>query len=772
MKQIVILFTILLSTVVALAEPYQNHTQVRFIDISPDQLEALQNARYDLVPALYRDQPEALLTDEEFNTLRGFGYSMEIVHDNVEEFYRSRLDQSRDMGGFYTFDEAVAQMDALYAMNPDICTERYSIGTTHEGRTVWCMKISDNPNVSEDEPRTLIDGLHHAREPISIHVNLHTMEYLITNYGTDDLVTWLVDNRELYFVPVVNPDGYEYNRQTNPGGGGMWRKNRRNNGDGNYGVDANRNYGYMWGFDNEGSSPYTSSDTYRGPYAFSEPCVVAIKELMESVEFFNAAHYHSYSDLVIYPWGYNGGYPSQPDYGRFIAMADSMVAFNGYEPGNGWDTVNYAVNGDAVDWSYGEQVTKEKVFGVTPEVGGYSDGFWPNPANIPTLVEENLGPNLYLFKCAGPWLVTTGQTIDDSAGNGNGEIEPGETISIDVDAVNGGIQGVSDISCTVTSDCPYITITSSSATFADMAWDGSGSSNSPVVFEVAAGAPDVFLIEFAWEYTGNGIPAGFNYSSIMVGEPEPLFFDDFSTDMGWSGYGGNGEWERGTANGGSGSDNYGEPDPSSDHSDTADDYIIGNDLEGGSGGDYSSDLSQTYWLTSPAIDCSGATDVSLDFWQWLGLERNSYDHGYIAVFDGSDWVTIWSNPASTYDETSWHQMQLDVSDWADGNADFRVRFGIGETDGSWQYCGWNIDDFSVTGIEEMTSVPPVTDLVANYADGVIWLWWSYGLPESSFNIQYSDTPYGEFTTIDTVTSLYWENHDPTGNGFYRVVVVR
>jgi carboxypeptidase T len=772
MKQMIIFITMLLGTVMVLAEPYQNHMQVRFIDLDQPQLEALVRAEYDLIPPLHPDQPEALLTVEEFNTLQSFGYRMETVHDNVEEFYRSRLDQDRDMGGFYTFDEAVAQMDALHDMNPDISTARFSIGTSHQGRGIWCMKVSDNPNVTEDEPRTLINGLHHAREPISIHVTLHTMEYLITNYGTDDLVTWLVDNRELYFVPVVNPDGYEYNRQTNPNGGGMWRKNRRDNNDGTWGVDANRNYGYYWGYNNEGSSPYTSSDVYRGPYAFSEPCVVAIRDLMESVEFFNADHYHSYGNLVIYPWGYNGGYPSQPDYGRFIAMSDSMVAFNGYEPGNGWDTVQYATNGDAVDWSYGEQITKEKVFGVTSEVGSYYDGFWPNPANIPTLVSENLGPNLYLFKCAGPWIATTGQTIDDSAGNGNGEIEPGETISIDIDAVNAGIIDATGISCTVSSDCPYITITSNSATFADMVWNGSGSSASPVVFDVAAGAPDVFVIEFAWEYIGNGIPAGFNYSTIMVGEPDPLFFDDFSTDLGWTGYGGSGEWERGTANGGSGSDNYGDPDPSSDHSDSGDDYLIGNDLAGGSGGDYSSNLSQTYWLTSPSIDCSNFTDVSLDFWRWLGLERNSYDHGYIAVFDGSDWVEIWSNPASTYDETSWNHMQMDVSEWADGNADFRVRFGIGETDGSWQYCGWNIDDFTVIGVEEMTSVPPVDDLTATYLEEVVYLWWTYDLPWSSFNIQYSETPYGPFTTIDNVTVQSWENYDPAGSGYYRVIVVR
>ncbi len=764
------LLSLLLIATVCLAEPYQNHTQVRFTDIDQAQIERLWRSGYDLVPPLYPDQPEAILTAAELAALRDVGYEMEIVHACVEEYYRNRLDPDRDMGGFYTFDEAVAQMDALYAMNPAICTQRFSIGTTHEGRHLWCMKISDNPGVSEDEPRTLIDGIHHAREPITIHVCLHTMEYLLTNYGTDDLVTWLVNNRELYFVPVVNPDGYEYNRQTNPGGGGMWRKNRRNNGDGTYGVDPNRNYGYQWGYDNNGSSPYTDSETYRGPYAFSEPCVIAVRDLMESVEFFTADHYHSYSDLVIHPWGYNGGYPSQPDYDRYTALTDSMVAFNGYLNGNGYETIGYYTNGDAVDWSYGEEFTKPKVFAVTSEVGGYSDGFWPDPSNIPTLCEENLGGNLFLFKAAGPWLVTTGTIIDDSAGNGNGEVEPGETISIDVEAVNAGILDVTGISCTVSSDCPYITFIDNSASFADMAWNGSGSSTSPVVFEVSGAAPNNFVIELAWEYTGNGIPAGFNYSSIMVGQPVEVFSDDFSSDLGWTGYGGSGEWQRGTANGGTGHDGYGEPDPSSDHSPSGDDYLIGNDLTSGDG-DYSPNLSQTYWLTTPVIDCSNYTAVTLEFWRWLGLERNTYDHGYIDVYDGSNWVNVWANLATTIDETSWNLIEMDVSGWADGNAAFRVRFGIGQTDTAWEFCGWNIDDFAVMGLEEVTFVPPVEDLDIVYYDGDVYLVWSYGYPYSSFQIQYADNPYGPFTTVATTSELHWENFDPADDGFYRVVVV-
>jgi len=97
------------------------------------------------------------------------------------------------------------------------------------------------------------------------------MWYLLENYSSDPSIKNIVDNTEMYFIPVVNPDGYIYNQTTNPNGGGLWRKNRRNNGDNTYGVDLNRNYSYNWGYDNTGSSGNTNSDTYRGPSPFSEP---------------------------------------------------------------------------------------------------------------------------------------------------------------------------------------------------------------------------------------------------------------------------------------------------------------------------------------------------------------------------------------------------------------------------------------------------------------------------------------------------------------------
>jgi murein tripeptide amidase MpaA len=127
-----------------------------------------------------------------------------------------------------------------YFLYPNLITPKWSLGTTHEGRQIWAVKISDNPNVNENEPQVFFDALIHAREPQSMATVLYFMYYLLENYGINQEVTYLVNNREIYFVPVLNPDGYVYNQTTNPSGGGDWRKNRRNN-SGSYGVDLNRN---------------------------------------------------------------------------------------------------------------------------------------------------------------------------------------------------------------------------------------------------------------------------------------------------------------------------------------------------------------------------------------------------------------------------------------------------------------------------------------------------------------------------------------------------
>ena len=128
---------------------------------------------------------------------------------------------------------------------PDLISQKAPISDfeTFEGRPIYWLRMSDNPNVDEDEAEMLYDAAHHAREPASVSSLIFYMWYLLENYETNFEVQSILDNTELYFVPVVNPDGYVFNEITNPDGGGLWRKNRRAHEDGNFGVDNNRNYG-------------------------------------------------------------------------------------------------------------------------------------------------------------------------------------------------------------------------------------------------------------------------------------------------------------------------------------------------------------------------------------------------------------------------------------------------------------------------------------------------------------------------------------------------
>ena len=147
---------------------------------------------------------------------------------------------------------------------PSLITVKQQIDPTLsiEGNPIYYVKISDNATVDESEPEILYTAVHHAREAESLSQLIYYMWYLLENYSTDVTIQSLVNNTEMFFVPCLNPDGYMYNQLIAPNGGGMWRKNRRDNLDGEFGVDLNRNYDYFWGFDDIGSSPLTAEETY------------------------------------------------------------------------------------------------------------------------------------------------------------------------------------------------------------------------------------------------------------------------------------------------------------------------------------------------------------------------------------------------------------------------------------------------------------------------------------------------------------------------------
>jgi len=299
------------------------------------------------------------------------------------------------MGGFYTAAEIFAKMDSLHNNYPDLVSARTQAtsNVSIEGRPLWYFKISDNPNVNEDEPKVFYNALIHSREPMAMQQLFFFMNYLVENYNTDEEIKYLVDNVQMYFLPLVNPDGYHQNEQTFPIGGGMWRKNKRNNLDGSYGVDLNRNFGYMWGYDNVGSSPVTTDDTYRGSGPFSEPETQIIRDFCDDMDFNLILNYHTYSDLFLYPWSYIT--QDTPDSNTFRTYAELMTRENSYTTGVP-GAVLYNTNGDANDWLYGDLSLHPMVYSFTPEIGTDADGFWPQPTHIIPLAQENMRANLLL----------------------------------------------------------------------------------------------------------------------------------------------------------------------------------------------------------------------------------------------------------------------------------------------------------------------------------------------------------------------------------------
>lgn len=305
------------------------------------------------------------------------------------------------MGGYFKYQEMLDNLDQMAAMYPNLIkvkTPISSVNTTIEGRPIYWLKISDNPDVDENEPEVLYDAVHHAREPNSMSQLIFYMWYLLENYATDPEVKYLVDNTEMYFVPCVNPDGYIYNETTNPAGGGFWRKNRRNNGNGTFGVDLNRNYGYQWGFDNTGSSPNPNSETYRGTAPFSEPETQMMRDFCLAHHFEIALNYHTYGNLLIYPWGWVNG--ASPDHVTFSTFGPYLVRENDFLTGFGTQTVGYTTNGGSDDWMYGEQSSKQKIFSMTPEVGPDTYGFWPPSTAIDELNRSNMTMNLTMAHLA------------------------------------------------------------------------------------------------------------------------------------------------------------------------------------------------------------------------------------------------------------------------------------------------------------------------------------------------------------------------------------
>ena len=236
-----------------------------------------------------------------------------------------------------------SEMQAIAAAHPTLA-RLWTIGTSIEGRAIHALEMA-SPVTSEDgRPEAAFFGLHHAREWPSGEMVMNLATDLAQKYGADARVTKLLKKNRIWLVPVVNPDGFVYSRTVNA----LWRKNRRNNGNGTFGVDNNRNYAFQWG--GPGSSNSKGDETYRGSARFSEPETAAVRDLFLGRHIMTALSNHTYSSLNLFPWAYTT--TNTPESATFTAMGNAIAAINGYTSGQTADIL-YLASGDTDDWVYG-----------------------------------------------------------------------------------------------------------------------------------------------------------------------------------------------------------------------------------------------------------------------------------------------------------------------------------------------------------------------------------------------------------------------------------
>ena len=612
-----------------------------------------------------------------YYTGRNAGYSMDEV---MQQARRSTSDypvpygfELGSCGGFSTIDQCYDHLDNMRYLYPNLITAKEPVSDllTHEGRSMYYVKISDNPEENEAEPQILYTGMHHAREPVGMQHLIYYMYYILEHYESDPAIRDLVDNTEMYFIPIMNVDGYAQNINSNPNGGGMWRKNRRvNPGGSSIGVDLNRNYGFAWGWDNEGSSSVPYTETYRGPSAFSEPETQMIKEFCESHNFKVALNYHSYSNLLLYAWGYIP--ETTPDELIFSEYSKRMTIDNHYTYGPGSTTI-YPSNGGSDDWMYGEQNTKEKILAYTPEVGTNSDGFWPSASRIIPLCQENMIQSLLAARYSGPY----GELRDEMP-----IIIPERESYIKFALQRMGQTPANYIVSVEPLGNAFLSV-GEPLTFNDM--EILETKTDSISFKLDANVKNGDTLRYVLTLD-NGFYTTRDTVEKVFGTPVVIFFDDFPNTNNW-----NGQW------GLYGTLPYSPP------------YSIADSP----GGNYANYSNTSYTLNNP-IDLSHASVAVLNFYARWRLEAG-YDYVQVSISanNGSTWTPLQglftkkgsdsqSPGQPLYDgiQSNWVREQIDLSSWS--GQPVKLRFNL-RTDAGTTDDGFFFDDLSVTIIDITSS---------------------------------------------------------------------
>ena len=650
----------------------------------------------------------------EIQTARNAGYTVDILIEDSKEYFLQRnsmnsvaernlfcTDQTSSdyetpenfnlgsMGGYLTYQEMLDQLDLMKSLYPDLITTKENISdfitegqpdnsTTPPigGNGIKWVKISDNPsNSSENEPQILYTAIHHAREPNSLSQLIFYMWYLLENYDVDNEIKSIVDNTELFFVPVINPDGYLYNEKTDPNGGGFWRKNRKN---GN-GVDNNRNYDYyingdpadgIWG--GEGASNDPNNQTYHGTAPFSEVENQAIKWFCEQHDFVMALNNHSYGELLLYPYGYANDVPT-PENELFEIVSEVLVSQNGYD--NILSSGLYPAAGDSDDFMYGTTGTHDKIYAMTPEIG---PEFWPPSSQI-----EGIAKNMMYLNITSAKMVNNYADLIDTS-----PLFVGNEVIIDqtFDIKRLGLSGSGNFTININPISTNISAVGDAISFSnlDVLEETNGTIQYTLINETQAGDPIVFEI-----IINNGSYDTKILLNKIFGSLIPVFEDigDSTTDN--------------FDNNGWGITNTTYVSPSSSITESPN-------------GNYQNNENKTIRL-SENINLTNAIGANVTFYAKWDIENNwDYVQLEVSIDNGNSWIPqcgLFTNEGSSnegqptgqplYDGTqnNWVLEQIDLSDYLGEEITIRFKF---ESDGEVRADGFYFDDLTINVLDDGT----------------------------------------------------------------------
>ena len=610
------------------------------------------------------------LTSEEVAKLRYHNFNFTTLILDYRAYYQDMLIQDApkvaqmtrssrvadgfdlgSMGGFYTFSEMEAKLDEMKANYPNLVTTKTSIGTSVEGRPIWMVKISDNPNIDEPEPVAYFDGVHHAREPLAMAATVNYMFWLLENYDTDPRVKFLVDNREIYFVPIVNPDGYVYNQTTDPNGGGLWRKNRNPNGGGCPGVDLNRNYGFGYATNNSCSSPDPCSGVYRGTGPFSEPESVAVRDFLTQIGAKTAFSTHSTAGSYLMPYGFD---TSPPEFEIYSEWASSFLDDNDYPYGVTFQMLGYTSCGTTRDYLH-----SEGIYGWTPEIDG--QGFWPPPSTIFDLVDENVRPLFYQSWIAGAYLnVQSHEQI--------GNALPGGSFDLIVEIKNTGV-GASSVNTSVilSTTNPNVTVPTANTygTVPPRTKIDNSASPFTITLDPSFTGASFDLIVTTYQ---DGVENESIVIPISVGEGTVLFEDDAENgSTNWTSSGNGIAW-----------------------GELVDDSYSGLFSFGDSPGGNSENDTNNVFLLNESFNFDGDFKPVLTFASKWSIENDDNARLQISTDGGTNWITLQQYTRNN----DWTIEYFDLTDYV-GLTEVRFRFTM-DTDGFLPGDGFYFDDFTVT----------------------------------------------------------------------------